>query len=126
MKDIECPWFEQGNCKLFRQDVPCIVTTRTRMFSHLRISKETLETNCPRVAKFRDALKRFIERKATTDDPVLLHQSFVSAIPFDFDRLLQFLHVDPKLFRIKIGYWLQEKCREDPACPYKPLLPENF
>lgn len=28
-------------------------------------------------------------------------------------------------WQIKLGYWLMGKCREEPSCPFKVLLPEN-
>lgn len=123
MKRWQCPWYdfewkviphnyhEEQWCNLFSKKTKCLFQ-----------DDPTIDIgSCRRVKQFIDALGK--KHKSKLDREVL-YRAFITSNAY-LNELLQEVGRDPYLFRVTVGRWLQEKCRKDVTCPFKPLLPEN-
>jgi len=84
----------------------------------------TIDINsCRRVKQIIDALGKKYKSKQEQD---IILQAFITAVNVYFDQFIEEVGRNPRYFRYMVGKWLQEKCRKDIACPFKPLLPETL
>jgi len=73
--------------------------------------------------RFVEILKKAFDNR---DYAVIHHLSSKVSNREEWEKLVWYLSgVRWKTWQLHIGDWLTKKCRKEPACPYKALLPES-
>ncbi len=136
---MTCPWFVSKRvfwysqlsgrnkyrrveyCNLFPAKPSCLLLDEG-------IGLASADKDCLYVKRFISYLVVFNQEtnpEITEGKKIFLHQAFSRAKPILLGLLLASHDVSKRNFEEEIGLWLQERCRRNPQCPYKPLLPEN-
>lgn len=154
MEEIDCPWasfkvlhtqwgklrFE--GCSFLKEKTKCLLKPWEKgdLFhswsdKSVRIQILNGKAKCCRITAFIQRLHgclldRSLRRSIIPENEHILkflHDRFCRTNnPEYFADLLMACEYSYTDFLYRIGMFLAIKCREEPSCPYKPLLPENL